>query len=404
MNILLINHYAGSAFYGMEHRPYHFALEWIKAGHKVIIIAASFSHLRSSQPKSLEPITTEVIDGIHYIWLKTPEYQGNGLRRIINMFSFARQLWIRALPIAELDVVIDSSTYPLTVYGANKISKKYGAKLIFEVHDLWPLSPMELGGFSRWHPFIIVMQWAENYSYRNADRVVSLLPKAKEYMISHGMSPDKFVYIPNGIDVPGWRISESLPEEHRRLLEELKGNGKFIVGYTGAHGIANALQYFIKAAELLREQSEVHFLMVGQGPEKEALQSFVKTENLTNVSLLPPIFKASIPKLLASIDVAFIGAHREPLYRFGVSPNKLIEYMMAAKPVLCAIEAGNDLVVESGCGISVPPENPQAIADAIIQLTQLPEEERNAIGLKGHDYVKSQHDYVVLAKKYLEAL
>ncbi|MCK5613580.1 glycosyltransferase, partial [Candidatus Pacearchaeota archaeon] len=147
MNILIVNHYAGSKTHGMEFRPYYFAQEWIKAGHNVTIIASSFSHLRFVQPKCSKKISIELIDNIKYVWLKTKPYQGNGFRRVLNMFSFTWQLWSKSFPVEVPDVIIDSSTYPLTIFGSNKIAKRYGAKLIFEVHDLWPLTPMELGGF-----------------------------------------------------------------------------------------------------------------------------------------------------------------------------------------------------------------------------------------------------------------
>ena len=142
--------------------------------------------------------------------------------------------------------------------------------------------------------------------------------------------------------------------------------------------------------------------MVGQGPEKEDLQYLVKTKNLGNVSFLPSIPKTSIPALLAEMDAVYIGWNRNSLYRFGVSPNKLMDYMMAAKPVIHAIEAGNDLVAESGCGISVAPENPKAIADAVLHLFEMSQEERAAMGRQGSDYVKAHHDYSVLARKFLE--
>jgi glycosyltransferase involved in cell wall biosynthesis len=210
---------------------------------------------------------------------------------------------------------------------------------------------MELGGYSKYHPFIMVMQRAENYAYKNAHRVVSLLPEAKEHMISHGMSPAKFVYIPNGIGIPSWLLSENLPEEHKNLLERLKRKGKFIVGYAGAHGIANSLQYLIKAAAILKEHHNIHFLLVGQGPEKRSLQLFAEKERLRNISFFSPVSKTSIPRLLAYIDAAYIGLKHEPLFRFGVSPNKLLDYMMAGRPVVHAIDAGNDLVSESRRGI-----------------------------------------------------
>jgi glycosyltransferase involved in cell wall biosynthesis len=102
------------------------------------------------------------------------------------------------------------------------------------------------------------------------------------------------------------------------------------------------------------------------------------------------------------MDIAFIGWNRSPLYRFGVSPNKLFDYMMAGRPVVHAIDAGNDLVSESGCGVSVPPENPQAIANAILCLFKMSQKERKAMGQNGREYVKTHHDYSVLAKKFLE--
>jgi len=404
MNILIVNHYAGSPFYGMEYRPYYLARQWVQAGHKVALVAASYSHLRLHQPQCPGSITPEIINSIQYLWMRTPRYHRNNLKRVLNMLSFAGMLYAKPLPIMAPDVVIDSSTYPLTIYGSMRIARRHGAKLIFEVHDLWPLSPLELGGYSKWHPFIVVMRKAERYAYRNAYRVVSLLPNSKQYMIAHGMAPEKFIHIPNGIDISSWRLRNPLPEEHEGLLEKLRSNDKFIVGYVGAHGLANALQYLVDAAWILREQSKIHFILVGQGPEKESLRSFVKNNNLTNVSFLPPVHKTSIPKLLSYMDALFIGWRRRILYCFGISPNKLMDYMMSGKPVIHSVESSSDLVAQSECGISLPPEDAQAIADGVLRLFQMPSEQRTMMGRKGRDYVRAQHDYSVLATQFLEAL
>lgn len=164
MNIILINHYAGSNIHGMEFRPYYLAREWVKLGHSVTIVAASFSHLRQKNP-DLSEMMEEVIDDIRYIWLPVNKYQGNGVMRFKNMLAFIYQLYKNMGKFIELkpDVVIASSTYPLDSYPAYKLAKKTGAKFVFELHDLWPLSPMELGGMSKWHPFIMLMQKAEDF-------------------------------------------------------------------------------------------------------------------------------------------------------------------------------------------------------------------------------------------------
>lgn len=407
MNIMLINHYAGSKKHGMEYRPYYMAREWVKLGHAVSIVAGSVSHVRNQQPDMRGKVTGECIDGIRYMWLQTPGYHGNGVRRVLNIVSFVRRLSNLGKNLANEfrpDVVVASSTYPLDIYPAYNIAKSASAKLIFEVHDLWPLSPIELGNMSKWNPFIMVMQMAENHAYRVADRVVSMLPKACNHMKDHGMAPHKFNYIPNGIVVEEWENDNAtLPQQHFEVLDKLRQKGRFVVGYAGAHGLANSLHSLIEAASLIGDQP-FSIVLVGQGPEKEALQRMASDLKLTKIVFLPPVSKSAIPELLDFMDALYIGLQRQPLFRFGVSPNKLMDYMMSATPVIQAIEAGNDLVAESGCGISVPPENPKAVAEAIIKLMNMTPIERRAIGLRGKDYVLANHDYRFLAQQFLTVM
>lgn len=300
LNILLINHYAGSPAHGMEYRPYYMAREWSLMDHEVTVVGASFSHLRSVQPKVHGAITIEMLDGVRYIWLSTPLYQGNGLGRVLNMAAFISQLFRFSGHIVALSspgFIIASSVYPLDMLPARHMAKKTGAKIVFEVHDLWPLSPMELGGMSPRHPFIMAMQWAENYAYKNADKVVSILPEAAEHMIRHGMALGKFVHIPNGIDVQEWEsLNTPLPDEHETLLERLRREGHFILGYAGAHGVANALKSLIQSGALFKD-SPAAIVLVGSGPEKQDLQKLAAEQNSDNVFFLPPVPKGCIPRV-----------------------------------------------------------------------------------------------------------
>jgi glycosyltransferase involved in cell wall biosynthesis len=405
MNILLISHYAGSLKHGMEYRPYYLAREWVRMGHHPVIVASSISHIRTQNPQLQKSIRLDSTDGIPYIWLKTPGYSGNGVRRVLNMFAFAALLRAHSNWIVRTfnpDLVIASSPHPFIIFPAQYIARRCHARLVYEVRDLWPLTLTELGGISSRHPFIMLMQRTEHYAHRAAHRVVSLLPEAAGYMVRHGMEPDKYIYVPNGIDVDEWSPQKTpLPREHIALLRELRSQNKFILGYTGGHGVSNSLEHLVHSGAILKG-SPVAFVLVGSGPQKSGLQKLASETNCNNIFFLPSIPKTSIPEILSLIDAAYIGWQKKPIYCFGISPNKLMDYMMAAKPVIHSTEAANDLVAVAGCGISVPPEDPGAIAQAVRSLMALNELERRNMGRRGREYVMANHDYRVLAKKFLE--
>lgn len=407
MNILLINHYAGSPRHGMEYRPYYLAREWVRAGHRVHILAASHSHIRARQPElaGLGRLD-EDLDGIAYSWFRTPAYRGNGVGRVRNMGAFVAALYRDGKRLARTfrpDVVIASSTYPMDIWPAHRIARLAGARLVFEVHDLWPLSPMELGGMSKWHPFIMLVQRAEDYAYRHADVVVSILPKVREYMQSRGLAQEKLHFVTNGIDPAEWQsASPGVAGDAGDLLNRLRGQGLAIVGYAGTHGVSNALDNFLGVARLMQGE-KVAFVLVGDGPDKAGLQQRASRESLGNTYFLDPVEKRRIPALLQSFDIAYIGWHRHPLYRFGIAPNKLMDYMMAARPVLHAVEAGNDPVREAGCGLSVEPDDPQAAARGIRALLTLSAAERRAMGQRGKNFVLENLTYPVLGQRFLAA-
>ncbi len=409
MRILLINHYAGSTTHGMEYRPYYLAREWVRLGHKVKIVASSQSHVRTLQPKlNKQYRLDEVIDGVHYTWLDTPAYTGNGIRRLYNIATFIRRLYQERFNIAEIfepDIVISSSTYPMDIWPARRIAKLVNAKLLFEVHDLWPLSLIELGRMSKWHPFVLLIQLAEGYAYFHSDIVVSMLPKARKHMESRGMAPHKLHIIPNGVNLDDWITPnhETLPSNIHETLILTKNKGHKIIGYIGSHGIPNALDTLLDAAALMKNDP-VLFVLVGNGHEKERLATRVKSEKLSNVKMFSPISKKLIPKFLSFIDIGYIGAPKSPLYRFGVSPNKIMDYMMAKVPIIYAIEAGNDYVAEASCGISIPAENCVSLVNGILQLLNISPSEIKKMGENGKKYVMSNLTYDVLAKKFIDVI
>jgi glycosyltransferase involved in cell wall biosynthesis len=403
MNIVVVNHYAGSPTLGMEFRPYYLAREWVRAGHRVTMLGADFSHVRARQPVAGD----EVVDGIAYRWYRTPAYQGNGVGRVKNIAAFLAAVWRdtpRLLAAARPDVVIASSTYPMDIWVARRLARRAGAVLVHEVHDLWPLSPIELSGMSRRHPFIVLCQAAEDAACRDADVVVSMLPKVHEHLASRGLDLRKLHIVPNGITPDEWTGDPApLREDVAQAIAAARAAGHTVVGYAGSMGLPNALDVLLDAAALLRAEP-ISIVMVGSGHERDRLAERITTLGLQHVQLLPPIPKAQVRAFLAAIDIAYIGWQRVPIYRFGIAPNKLMDYMMAGCAVLHSVEAGNDPVADSGCGLTVAPEDPAAVADGLRRLAALPAAERHAMGERGRAHVLAHHTYPVLAQRFLDAV
>ncbi len=294
-------------------------------------------------------------------------------------------------------IVSSPSLFPVKV-GA-KLAKKFHTKFLFEVRDIWPQTLVELSDLSSSHPLIKLMEHYEKFAYKKADKVISLLPNAKEHFEKQGMQKDKFVYLPNGIEIEEKEgVSLSLEMKEKIPID------KFIIGYSGTIGIANNLDYILDVAEMLKENDEIHFMILGKGGEKQRLQKRVWKLALKNVTFLDAVSKETVGSFLEEIDVAFISLLPEKLFRFGVSPNKIFDYMYAKKPILWAIEAGNNLVEEAECGISVPLKNVIKLKESILELKVLQKEKLEELGQNGYNFVHMHHGYNMLAKKLIEII
>ena len=408
MKIIQISHYAGSLQHGMMFRPYYISRECVRMGHEVIIVAASFSHLRQKNPEVCSDIQEESIDGIRYIWIKTPAYHGNGLGRIRNMMCFIRKLYKYLPKIAsdfKPDAVIAASTYPLDSYPARWIAKKHNAKFVFELHDLWPMSPQVLGRMSKWHPFIMIMQMGEDYWCKNADVVISLLPDAYKHLVARGMAMDKYHVIPNGVDVDEWKEnSVALPQEHEACINALNNQDKFLVCYIGGHAVSNGLDAIINLASEVADKSQIHFLLIGNGNEKKRLIEKTHTLGLANVSFLPPVPKVCVPCLLQKMDVLICVTPDTPLCQYGMSMNKIFDYMMASKPILWASNASNDIVSAAHCGFTVPSGDITGLRSKLLHMYTMNADELLELGHNGKEYILAHYTYSKLAKQFIEAL
>lgn len=397
--IWIINQYASTPTTGFIGRHYYLAQELADLGHKVYVVAASYAHSQSNPVSFPEDYKFESFnENFKFLWIKVPTYQkSTSKRRILNWFEFSWKITgLNKIIPDKPDVILYSSLSLVGFLGAERLAKKNKVPLFFEVRDIWPLSLIELGGYSTSHPFVRFLQWVEDRAYKKSDKVISNLKNSIEHMSSRGLDPKKFHWIPNGFSSKEVAVKEPLKQEVKTLIPL----DKFIIGYAGSIGIANCLQNLLEAATQLKNNTDIFFVIVGKGEYKETLQEQIKEKNLNNILILDPIPKTQIQSMLENFDVCYIGLKNDPLFRFGVSPNKLFDYLYAAKPIIYAIDSGKYTPVsDAGAGYEIKPENTSELVEVIKKLSALSENERVAMGESGRKYVEEWHDYRSLAQK-----
>lgn len=407
LNIWIINHYAGNLVYGMEYRHFFLARHLTRLGHRPRIISSSFHHLFTKPPEVSGRLTFEAHEGVPFCFIKVPEYKGNGLDRLINTLSFSwrlnRNLKALEKEFGKPDVVLGSSPHPFVQFNLEKIKKVYGAKTLFEVRDLWPQMLIELGSLSPGHPLARLFAWVEERAYRTSDRVVSLWHSANEYMFEHGLDADRYVYLPNGIELPedGSEIAADYDHPLIEAVRARKAAGKFLVGYGGSHGYANPLQCIVDACDVLRGRGrdDIEFFMVGDGPMKAEIVTNAEALDLPNLHFNGYVDKDVIMAFYNELDVAFMGLRDLPLFKYGPTPNKLMDYLAVGKPIIYAINSSFNPVRDVGAGLTIEPDSAEQLADAMVAMCETPAEELARMGAAGKQYALEELNFKSLAQK-----
>jgi glycosyltransferase involved in cell wall biosynthesis len=397
MNIWIFNQYAIPPIQPGITRHFSFAAALNRRGHDTMLIASSFDHVTRKETR-LQPGETsrlETIEGVRFLWLRTPPYEGNTARRVWTMLDFARSVWRRRgmRDLAPPDVIVGSSPHLFGAFAAWRLARALGVPFVMEVRDLWPETLVELGSMRADHPVVRVLAWIERTLYQHADRIITLWPHSLSYIAARGGRPDKIVWISNGVS-----LDAMVPQPPRAA------HGPLSIMYLGAHGFSNALHTVVDAAALLQAEGyadKVRFRLVGDGPKKPDLIRQAARAGLDGMVLFEaPVPKRSVNDVIAGADIFILPLHQGGLYRWGMSPNKLFDYMAAARPIVIAVDVPSNPVAEAGAGLSVPAEDAQAMAQAIKTLLALPPEERWNMGLRGRRYVEAHHDMARLAERF----
>jgi glycosyltransferase involved in cell wall biosynthesis len=398
VNVLVINQFACTPQngFGAGERHYNIANKLASSNFNFKIISGSYNHLMINPPKANNLISKEKIDGGEFIWIKLKKYNTlSYLGRIYSWFEFLSKLFF--LPLREVknqDVIIVSSMTLWPILYAFLIKAIFKIPVLLEIRDIWPLSIVQEGKVSENNHFVRFFTIIEKFAYKKSDLIISTLPhldKHVENVLGYSI-PVK--WIPNAID---------FPENTQIVPTSIKlPEGKFIIAYTGALGIANSMSCFIETAMFLKSREEFIFVIVGDGYEKDKLK--IKATGFNNILFFNGIKKKEVLVLLKQVDLCFISWHNYKMYNYGVSANKYNDYMLACKPVISASNITDDPVIMANCGYRVESGNAKEISEAILKLYNMPNQQRELLGKNGLEYVLRNNTYQVISEKYAQCL
>lgn len=398
-NIWLINHYASTPATGMGGRHHYLGRELAALGHRVTVVAARHHHLLRDGLQTSDLPSEEMVSGYRLLRLDVPRYaHAHDKRRILAWAAFTAKLWaMRPEPKDRPDVVLYSSPQLLGFLGAEKLARRYRARLVFDVRDIWPWTLMELGGYTEVNPIIKLMKYTERRAYKNSFAVVGNQPGVGSHMSELGFDPSKFTWLPNGFSRDEVEGAQPMDFEANFGISR----DAFKVTYAGTLGLANAMWVLLEAARIIRDRGVhgIEFIIAGSGPSLSELKLQKDENKLLNVTFVGVLPKHEVYRLYRSSDALFLSWNKSELYKWGMSTNKCPEYFAAGKPVVQAYSGGNDPVSKFEAGVTVPAEDPVALADALISIRDATPAVRARMGKNGIRAAFENYDYNNLAAK-----
>ena len=397
-SIWIFNHYAQGPNLPGGTRHYDLSLEFIKKGYDVTIFASGFHHalLKNVIDFNNESYCIENIDGVRFIWIKTSPYKKNGLKRMINIFSFALRLnyIIPKLNIPKPNFIIGSTVHPLSSLVAKRLASKYKAKFIFEIRDLWPQTFIDM---NLWKPkslTSIFFFYLEKITVKSSYKIVVLSPLTIDYLADRYQFPkEKIQLLPNGVN------SKLLSRTKTENIE--RPNNKIIITYLGGIDKVHGLEFLIELAGQLNNNKDIVFNIYGDGKEKENLKKLCSENSITNVDWKGSVPKSEVPKALSKATLLFVSTSNV-LYG---SENKLYDYMANSKPIILAIHGEhNNPVKEIGCGLTLDRDNLNKSVSDLERFIKTRFNDFDKIGEKGFNYVSKNRTTTILANKLIDFL
>lgn len=411
--IWIIDHYSSEPKYGGISRQYDFARELGKRGYRVVVISSSFSHFTHSYISEKNYMVSKIAQGVYFIYLKTLSYYvNNGIKRAGSMFDFYFKILIYHKQIARRfgrpDVVTGCSVHPLAWVAAYRIARRYQIRLCLEVRDFWPRIWVVGKEKNKYDPMVIFFGCLEKWAYKKADRIIYSMPYGDKYICGKlGIAKDKIRLIGQPIDCQRFdknaRRMDLLPEKVQEFIKD-----SFVCSFAGYYMTYEGVYVMLEALKILELKGfPVKMIFVGSGQEKEGMKKYIKENQLHNALVYDRIQKEAVPVLISHSNICMahleVEGHKE-VYKYGVSKNKVNEYLYSGACTLYGFLYKNDEVAESGGGMMFEPYNAEDLAEKIGYIYNLSEAEQKQYGMEGRKYIRKNHSVEVLTDRMLEVL
>jgi glycosyltransferase involved in cell wall biosynthesis len=401
MKILIISKYALSKEMGFETRLFALSRIFVKKGFDVTIIS-SVDNYFGNFPKSYKQIyNKEIIDGIKVTWIKSLKYKKTiSINRVLSWLDFEwKLLWSKKECLNAPDVIIVSSLSLLTILNGVRLKKKFNCKLIFEIRDIWPLTLVEEGGYSKSNPFVKLLSWIERWGYKKSDLVIGTMPNLCEHANSVTKKNINCGCIPFGFHLRDY-TKEELTEEYKK--DYGIPTHKFVIGYAGSIGLSNGLDTFIKVIKRLKDNIQIHFVILGKGALRESYISYLK--DCSNVQFIEKVERSEVKYILKKCHVLYFASLNSKVWKYGWSPNKLIDYMISGKPVLASFSGYQSMINEANSGLFVPAEDEDSLIKGIQQMYSMTSDELEAMGKRGREWLIQNRQWETIADNYLSIM
>jgi glycosyltransferase involved in cell wall biosynthesis len=402
MNIWIISKYASSRINGFESRLFSLGNVFVKRGNSCSIISSDSNHF-GIYPKYKNVYNFYSCDQINVLRIRTFKYLSTAsVRRIISWLDFEVKLYFAPLnKLLKPDVIIVSSLSLITILNGIRLKKIYGAKLVFEIRDIWPLTLIKEGGWSKNNLFVMLLRRIELIGYKNSDLIVGTMPNLAGHVYQGSSQINtRCVCIPFGFDL-NFFSDDTSQSIHSKKLYNIPSD-KFIIGYAGSFGLTNGLDSLIDCIIQMESDDRFFFLLLGEGANKLKYQE--RTRLSSNVLFLPKCDRREVASFLELCDLLYFSALKSEVWEYGWSPNKLIDYMMAGKPVLASYSGYKSMINEANSGFFVEAENPIEIERALNRIIGLPKSKLIEMGANGKNWLIKNRKWEVVGDRYIEML